>query len=725
MPLPGHRLPLRWLVRPMVLAAAAFLLLLAATGALGLWYWYERQAASRGVEHSGQVIEALDLLRMHVAGLETEKRRYLLTREPTYLEPYGISDQSVRGEIEALQTLVANDPLQSLRAAHLTFVVASKLRPMDELLEKAKASGVDAALALLRGMDEIKSQIDQMLDVEGFQLTRWQVRLDALQQGTIWFVATAVGIAIIFAGAAFSLARIEVRRRRKATEENTRLYGDLERREAKIRRLVDSNIVGIMIPDLGGRIVEANDAFLDMVGYSRDDLASGRMRWTDMTPAEWLPVSQQAVLRMRTTGRCEPFEKEYFRKDGSRVPVLVGAAAFERGRDEAVAFVLDLTERKQAEGRQKLLLDERKRAEYLTGQVFESSPDGVCIVGRDYRYQRVNPSHERNWGVPTEKIVGMHVADVVGINVFEQTIKPQLDQCFAGEEVSYAEWFTNSCGRRYMAITYSPMRPDAKQVEAALVISRDLTEHVSAAETLRETQMELAHVNRVTTMGQLTASIAHEVNQPIAAMVTNTDTALRWLDAEPPNLPKAQQALARIARDGMRAGEVIGRIRELIKKVPPRKDQLDINQTILEVISLTRGELQRNGVSLETELADVPLIHADRIQLQQVILNLIINAVQAVSEVPEGSRELWISTGTDASGQVLVEVRDSGPGLNGKSLDRLFDAFYTTKTGGMGMGLSICRSIIEAQGGRVWATANVPQGAIFQFTLPPQGASAS
>ena len=226
-------------------------------------------------------------------------------------------------------------------------------------------------------------------------------------------------------------------------------------------------------------------------------------------------------------------------------------------------------------------------------------------------------------------------------------------------------------------------------------------------------------------MGQLTASIAHEVNQPIAAMVTNADTALRWLGAEPPDLAKAQQALARIGRDGLRAGEVIGRIRALIKKVSPRKDRLDINQTILEVISLTRGELQRNGVSLETELADLPLIQADRIQLQQVILNLIINAVQAMSEVGQGSRELRISTGTDASGQVLVAVGDLGPGLNRESLDRLFDAFYTTKTDGMGMGLSICRSIIEAQGGRVWATANIPQGAIFHFTLPSPGASAS
>ena len=215
----------------------------------------------------------------------------------------------MRGEVEALQTLVADDPLQSLRASHLALVVASKLRPMDELLEKANASGVEAALTLLRGMDEIQTQIDQMLDVEGFQLARWQVRLDALQKSTIWFVVTAVGVAIVFAGAAFALARIEMARRRKAIEENTRLYGDLERREAKIRRLVDSNIVGIIIPDLSGRIIEANDAFLDMVGYSRDDLVSGRMRWTEMTPAEWIPVSQQATLRMRTTGRCEPFEK--------------------------------------------------------------------------------------------------------------------------------------------------------------------------------------------------------------------------------------------------------------------------------------------------------------------------------------------------------------------------------------------------------------------------------
>jgi signal transduction histidine kinase len=233
-------------------------------------------------------------------------------------------------------------------------------------------------------------------------------------------------------------------------------------------------------------------------------------------------------------------------------------------------------------------------------------------------------------------------------------------------------------------------------------------------------QAELAHINRVTTMGQLTASIAHEVNQPVTAVFTNADAALRWLGAQPPALEEAREVLRGIIVDGNRASGIIRRIRTLINKtVPTRNDRLDINKTILEVIALTRSEVLRNGVSLQTLLAkDLPLIQGDRVQLQQVILNLIVNAVQAMSGVSERSRELLIGSGKDASTDVLVTVRDSGAGLNPESFDHLFDAFYTTKPGGMGMGLSICRSIIEAHGGQVWATANVPQGAIFQFTLP-------
>jgi PAS domain S-box-containing protein len=363
-------------------------------------------------------------------------------------------------------------------------------------------------------------------------------------------------------------------------------------------------------------------------------------------------------------------------------------------------------------------ITERKRAEYLTGHVFESSPDGMSIVGRDYRYQRVNPVYERFWGMPG-RMLGMHVAEILGMEDFEQRGKPDLDRCFAGEEINHAEWVPTPSGPKYTAISLSPLRPDGQRVDAALVIARDLTDHMRASEALREAQTELAHVNRVTTMGQLTASIAHEVSQPIAATVANAHAALRWLDAQPPDQEEVRLALDDIIKDGKRAGDVIGHIRAIVRNVPPRHDRLDINEAILDVIDLTRSELVRKGISLQTEFArGLPSIRGDRIQLQQVILNLIMNAAEAMSDASEQSRDLLIATAEDKPGGVRVEVRDSGPGLSRESLERLFDPFYTTKRGGMGMGLSICRSIIEAHGGQVGATANVPRGATFHFTLP-------
>jgi C4-dicarboxylate-specific signal transduction histidine kinase len=241
----------------------------------------------------------------------------------------------------------------------------------------------------------------------------------------------------------------------------------------------------------------------------------------------------------------------------------------------------------------------------------------------------------------------------------------------------------------------------------------------------REVQMDLAHANRVATMGQLTASIAHEVNQPIAATVTGAQAALNWLGHQPPDLAEVRLSLAQIVQDGRRAGDVIGRIRDLIRKAPPRKDRLEINGAIREVIELTRSEARKNGVSVKTELAEgLPLLYGDRVQLQQVILNLIINAIEAMSGTSEGLRELLISSAPANSGGVLVAVRDSGPGLAPAGLDRLFEAFYTTKPSGLGIGLSICRSILEAHGGRLWASTNEPHGAIFQFTVPAHPGSA-
>jgi NO-binding membrane sensor protein with MHYT domain len=240
-----------------------------------------------------------------------------------------------------------------------------------------------------------------------------------------------------------------------------------------------------------------------------------------------------------------------------------------------------------------------------------------------------------------------------------------------------------------------------------------------ADEDLRQTQADLAHVQRVTAMGELAASITHEVMQPLGAGMNNAGAALRFLNAQPPDLDEVREALGCAVNDQKRAAEIIGRIRTLVKKEDPRKDALEVNGAIVEVIALTRGEVIKNNVSVQTQLAEgLPLIQGDRVQLQQVILNLIINAVQAMSGVTEGSRGLLIRTGKDASGRVLVAVQDSGPGLKPESFERLFNSFYTTKPGGMGMGLSICRSIVEAHGGRIWATPNAGSGITVQFTLP-------
>jgi PAS domain S-box-containing protein len=374
--------------------------------------------------------------------------------------------------------------------------------------------------------------------------------------------------------------------------ENTRLYRELTERDARIRRLVEANIIGIVIWNFDGRIVEANDAFLRMVGYGREDLVSGRMRWRELTPDQWREADDQALAELAATGTCEPREKEYVRQDGSRVPVLVGAALLEGRRDEGVAFVLDLTERKRAE------------------------------------------------------------------------------------------------------------------------------------EAWHQAQAELAHVTRVMAMGELASSIAHEVNQPLAALVTNANAGLRWLARDPPDLEEARECLRRIIRDGNRAGEVITRIRSLVKKSAPAKARLDLNEAVQEVLLITNAEALRHGVLVRTELAaELPPVRGDRVQLQQVILNLVMNGIEAMQEVTDRPRQLLIRSRPEEPSHVLVAVQDRGIGLDEQGLERVFEAFYTTKPDGLGMGLSISRSIIEAHGGRLWPTAHRDYGATFQFTVPTEGGS--
>ncbi len=498
--------------------------------------------------------------------------------------------------------------------------------------------------------------------------------------------------------------------------ENSRLYRDLQEREAKIRRLVDANIVGIFVADFDGRILEANDAFLRIVGYDREDLQAGRLRWTDLTPPDWRERDAQWIVEHKSSGLRPPIEKEYFRKGGGRVPIMLGSATVEEGANELVAFVVDLTELKAAE---EALRESEERFRTLMQFSFEV----YWQTDAQHRFVRQEFSERLSEAPPADSELGKTRWEVPYLEPDEDAWRRHRETLDAHLPFRDFELVrpTPKSGKRYLSVSGLPVFDKTGRFSGYRGVARDITERKRAAEALREAQMQLAHANRVATMGQLTASIAHEVNQPIAATVLNAETGLRWLGAEPPDLDEARQAFSDIMRDGNRAAAVVERIRNLSKKALPRDEHVEINGAIREVIELTRSEAMKNGVSAQTELVEgLPLVHGDRVELQQVILNLILNALEAMSETSEGPRELLVTTEKAESGDLLVTVRDSGPGLALGALENLFKAFHTSKPNGLGLGLSICRSIIEAHGGRLWASANASRGAVFQFMLPAQ-----
>ncbi len=494
----------------------------------------------------------------------------------------------------------------------------------------------------------------------------------------------------------------------------------LREREAQIRRLVDANILGIFIWDFDGQILEANDAFLRIIGYDRDDLAAGPLSWTKLTPPDWHERDVQWIQQHKLTGLRSPIEKEYFRKDGSRVPVLVGAANFEDSESQGVAFVIDLTERKRAE-------EALRESEERFRTLMQFSFDVYWESDAEHRFIRQEFAEGLADAPAPGSEIGKTRWEAPYLEPDEEAWRKHretLDAHLPFRDFELARPMPDG-SKRYVSVSGLPVFDKAGRFIGYRGVGRHITERKQAEEKLRESerryrevQMELEHANRVATMGQLTASIAHEVNQPIAATITNAQAALRWLARRTPDLEEVRQALGRIVENGNRAGDVIGRIRGLLKRAPPRIAPVEVNKMILEVVALARSELVKNGISVRTQLGDgLPLVPGDRVQLQQVILNLIMNAAEAMSETSNQLRDLLISTHIEPDG-VLVEVRDSGPGLPPATLEHLFNAFYTTKPGGLGMGLSICRSIIEAHGGRIWASANEPQGATFRFILP-------
>jgi PAS domain S-box-containing protein len=661
--------------------------------------------------------------------------------------------------------------------------------------------------------------------------------------------------------------------------ENSRLYRDLESRERRIGRLIDSNIIGVVIWDLDGRLLDANDAFLRMVGYDREDVKAG-LRWFDMTPPDWQEVhARYEAEELAATGMMQAREKEYFRKDGSRVPVLIGAACFEDQPNQGVAYILDLTRQKQTEEalrRSEAHLAQAQRLAHVGSWVWQvAGPEVVYLSEECYRVygfdpqagipswqerlDRVHPEDRAEWQVAIDRAIdeksdyeiefrvlppnsGVRYIHSVGRPVFspagevvqyvgvdmDVTERKQADEAFRhivvgtaattgsdffqslvqhvaqalharyayvtvcddqkharslafwngdrlGEDIDFdiadtpcekvlhgevcyyrqglrilfpldkflADWqaesylgvpmldHSNRVIGHIAILDDKPMEADLRAIDllkifasrAAAELKRQKAEdELQAAlrerERMREQLAHLAHLNRVSTMGELAASLAHEIKQPISAALTDAKTCLRWLSRGQPDLTEAQEAASRLVKDANRASEIISRNSLLFKKAAFQRELIEINQVIQEMIALLHSEAARYSITIRSELTNgLAKIYADRVQIQQVLMNLMLNGIDAMKDVGSGG-ELTITTQKEDNRQVLVSVRDTGVGLRPEHVEQIFNAFFTTKPEGTGMGLAISRSIVESHGGHLWATSNAEQGATFQFTLP-------
>ncbi len=365
----------------------------------------------------------------------------------------------------------------------------------------------------------------------------------------------------------------------------------------------------------------------------------------------------------------------------------------------------DIEDRKQAEDRLRLVVDT------TPALLYSARPDGDL----DFFNQR--------WleylGLPLDDVIGWRWTAAVHPEDVDGLVGKWRSSLVTGEPYE-AEARVRRADGEYRRLLHRkvPLRDKAGNIVKWYGSSVDIEDRRRAEEAVQQSQAEFARVIRIASMGELTASIAHEINQPLAAVAMNAGASLHWLAAQPPNLAEAREAMARAMQEANRASRVIERIRTLLKKASPELRPLSVNEVIREVLALTRNELTTAGVAVQTELADdVPAVLGDHIQFQQVMLNLILNAVDAMSTITDRRRELLIKSAPDADG-VLVQVQDSGGGVDPDQANRIFEPFFTTKPQGIGMGLSISRSIIEAHGGRLWATPGHPHGAVFQFTLP-------
>ena len=512
----------------------------------------------------------------------------------------------------------------------------------------------------------------------------------------------------ILAAVAFLTASIII------TGLTTKIRNAAEEAQTAQKAIIDTipALVWTALPD-GSRDFH-NQHWLATTGRSGEE-ANGD-RWSAFVH----PDDQAAVMdRWRlSVATGEPFEVEGrgLRSDGEYRWFLARAQALRDDKGNIVKWYgssVDIEDRKRA-------TDALRESETQWREVFEHNPVMYFMLDPTGTVLSVNGFGAAQLGYTADELVGQSVLKVF----FEEDrefVRGNVAACL--ENVGRSHSWEGRKVRKDGTVLW--VRENAKAVRSGakqpivLVACEDVTERKRAAEELHEAQTELAHAIRLTTLGEMTASIAHEVNQPLAAVVSHAEACLRWLERETPDLDEVREAVESIIKDGKRAGEVIRRVRGLAHKTATQKTPLDVNDVVREVVALVEHELLSRRVSLRMELTPaLPAVLADRVQLQQVIINLMMNGIEAMQAVTDRPRDLVIRSCQDEEHEVLLSVQDRGTGISAESADRLFKAFFTTKSSGMGMGLSICRSIIEAHGGRVWAVPNVPHGAAFHFTLP-------
>ncbi|HTE76136.1 MAG TPA: ATP-binding protein [Xanthobacteraceae bacterium] len=503
------------------------------------------------------------------------------------------------------------------------------------------------------------------------------------------------------------------------SNENNKAREALTSLEQELRLLVDTIPTLVWTAGSEGDIEYVNKRVLEYLGATLDEIIGNG--WVEKVHPDdvafktrtWLAnlesrIAHEAVCRFRGA-------------DGQYRWFAVSGAPLKAGDGRVLRWygvMIDIDDRRKAE--EAIRESEGKFRDYA-----ETASDWFWEMGPDYKFTLL-----------TENAFGSHSADRIGTACWDHALdletepekwrlvwatldsrKPFRDFVYRGLGGNGSPMYVKASGKPVFDANggFRGYRGTGTDVTALM---RAQVEH----ERLRQLESDLAHMNRLSMMGELAASLAHEIAQPIATARNNARAAMHFLDRSPPDLDHLKEALACVVDDADRAGEILDRIRDHIKKVPPRKECIDLNQAITDVIALAQGAIVKNGVSVQTRLTEgLSNVQADCVQLQQVVLNLILNAVEAMSSVKKGLRELTISTEQHQAGRVLVTVRDSGPGIDPGHLDRVFDAFYTTKSSGVGMGLSICRSIINAHGGRLWADVNASGGALFQFTLPSAG----